>query len=147
MSLLYYPFILQGVLMTADEFYFHEKRGLARWEKIGHPLDSFFTLVTLSIPALFASSDSMLKVFIGFAIFSCIFITKDEFVHSEVCPKSEHWLHAMLFVLHPVIFLMTALLWMDSADHFFLRLQPFIVGSFMVYQIFRWSVPWNKLLK
>lgn len=147
MSLLYYPFIIQGAFMTVDEFYFHERRGLPQWEKIGHPLDSFLTFITLSMPALFPFNDLMLKFFIGFSIFSCLFITKDEFIHTERCSKIEHWIHAVLFLLHPVVFTMTALIWIKSADANFLKLQLLIVGGFMFYQIIRWSLPWPKLRK
>lgn len=147
MSLYYCPFILQGVFMTVDEFYFHERRGLPQWERIGHPLDSLSTLVPLSIPVIFSFNDLMLKIFIGFSICSCLFITKDEFIHSEKCSKAELWIHAVLFMLHPVVFIMTALLWMKSLDNDFLKLQPLIVAGFMFYQIMRWSFPWSKRLK
>lgn len=147
MNLLYYPFILQGAFMTVDEFYFHERRGLPQWEKVGHPLDSFLTLITLSIPAIFVFNDMSLKIFIGFAVFSSLFITKDEFIHSERCSKAEHWIHSVLFLLHPVVFMTTALIWMNATGNDFLKLQPLIVGGFMFYQILRWSLPWSKLLK
>jgi hypothetical protein len=144
MSLFYYPFILQGALMTADEFYFHERRGLPKWEKIGHPMDSLLTFVTLSIPAVFPYTVLMFKVFVGFSIFSSLFITKDEFIHCGRCSKGEHWVHAMLFILHPVVFMMTALIWMKSSNDIFLKLQPLIVVGFMFYQIIRWSFSWSK---
>lgn len=147
MSLLYYPFILQGAFMTVDEFLFHERRGLPQWEKIGHPVDSFFTFLTLAIPAVFTFNELMLRVYIGFSIFSCLLITKDEFIHSGRCTKAEHWIHAVLFLLHPLVFTTTAVIWMKSEGSIFLKIQPFIVGGFMFYQIIRWSVPWSKLRK
>ncbi|HWU42647.1 MAG TPA: hypothetical protein VN132_04380, partial [Bdellovibrio sp.] len=39
--------ILQGSIMLIDEFFFHHKRGLPRWERIGHPLDTITVLTCL----------------------------------------------------------------------------------------------------
>jgi hypothetical protein len=144
MSLYYLPFLIQGIFMTVDEFYFHERRGLPLWEKIGHPLDSFFTLVTLSLPAFFIYNESIFKTYLGLSLFSCLFITKDEFIHQDRCTKTEHWIHSVLFILHPIILIITLLVWITARDVFFLKLQPVVVGSFMIYQILRWSTPWSK---
>ena len=35
---------------------------------------------------------------------------KDEFVHSELCEPAENWLHAVLFILHPICFLSAELI-------------------------------------
>jgi len=141
MTLLYLPFILQGASMVVDEFYFHEKRGLPLWEKLGHPLDTltvFFCYAYL----LWGSGDPL--VYIGICSFSCLFITKDEFVHTEKCSGSEHWLHAMLFVLHPLSFLSAYYLF-QAQELSFLKIQTGVIFSFMLYQALRWSIPWQRL--
>jgi hypothetical protein len=146
MNYLYMPFLIQGLVMAWDER-FHQKRGLGRWERLGHPLDTLSVL----IPFIYVSSnpytEDSLIVFIWLSLFSCIFITKDEFVHSEQCSGFENWLHAVLFVLHPIIFICTGLLWNRDPDNAFLDIQPMLVGLFMTYQLLKWSIPWKKILK
>ena len=51
-------------------------------------------------------------LYAALGLFSCLFVTKDEFVHAKECVAGEQWLHALLFVLHPVILLSGALCWM-----------------------------------
>lgn len=137
------PFILQGVVMAVDEFYFHHKRGLPLWEKVGHPLD------TISVAIAYAylySGGTDLLTYLGLAGFSCVFITKDEFVHADLCGAIEQWLHGLLFVVHPVCFL--------SAWHLALAHGPegmryilFPLLVFLGYQVFRWSPLWIRRAK
>jgi hypothetical protein len=144
--ILYLPFILQGILMGVDER-LHYRRGLGLWERLGHPLDSLTVFVPLSFAAMndFTSDNS--KAFIILAAFSCVFVTKDELVHARECSGLEHWLHAVLFLLHPVVFLCTWIIWRDSPLSLFLSLQPVFVGTYMTYQVFKWSFPWTRLRK
>ncbi len=143
MKWIYLPFILQGICMLVDEFYFHHKRGLPRWERLGHPLDTltvFAALGSLLLPSV------NLNLYLGLSIFSCLFITKDEFVHKEECPASEQWLHSVLFILHPILFLCAYWLWQEN-DFGFLRIQTGIIVAFLFYQILRWSIPWRAISK
>lgn len=146
MSWLSLPFLLQGILMFWDER-LHQRRGLGTWERLGHPLDTMTVFVPLSYVAMNEISPQRLTVFCILAGFSCLFITKDEFVHTKECRGLEHWIHSVLFVLHPVIFLCTGLLWKHDPENQFLSYQPLIVGFFMTYQIARWSIPWKEILK
>lgn len=142
--LIFLPFILQGIVMIFDEFIMHERRSLPRWEQIGHPLDSLTVLVSYLFLVLFPYNELNFKIFVGLALFSCLFITKDEFVHAHECPPLEHWLHAMLFILHPLTFFSAGWLWMNDPGSLFLVIQPVVIGLFMIYQILRWSLPWQK---
>jgi hypothetical protein len=137
------PFILQGICMVVDEFYFHEKRGLARWESLGHPLDSLTVFVSLGFLLMAKPIEGNAAIFLGLSIFSCLFITKDEWVHRTECTGLENWLHAVLFVLHPIIFLCAGLLWWRG-ETFLLQVQVAIVGVFMLYQLLRWNISWAK---
>jgi hypothetical protein len=143
MKWLYLPFIFQGICMLVDEFYFHHKRGLPRWERLGHPLDTLTVLAALGYLLLPSVN---LNVYLGLSIFSCVFITKDEFVHKEQCPALEQWLHSLLFVLHPILFLSAYLLWQEN-DFSFLQIQTGIIVGFLFYQILRWSIPWRAISK
>lgn len=125
----------------------HHQRGLTLWERLGHPLDTLTVLVTLSYILINDYSEQGQMVYITLSIFSCLFITKDEFIHTEVCSSFEHWLHAALFILHPVIFLCAGLLWKYRPQDGFLNYWVVLTGLFMMYQIFRWSIPWKAILK
>ncbi len=48
--LLLIPFLVQTFLITFDEWYFHLKRGLPKWERIGHPLDTLTAIFCLLVP-------------------------------------------------------------------------------------------------
>jgi hypothetical protein len=142
-KLLYLPFLLQGGVMIFDEFYFHEKRGLPAWEKWGHPLDSLTVLICF---AYLLWSGGNLTTYIMLTIGSCLFITKDEFVHAGRCSRLEHWLHALLFILHPLSFLAAYLL-MERGDLLIIKVQTAVIFCFMIYQIFRWSISWRVSVK
>ncbi len=125
----------------------HHQRGLALWERLGHPLDTLTVFVTLSYIVINDYTEQGQMVYIMLSIFSCLFITKDEFIHTKVCSAFEHWLHAVLFILHPMIFLCAGILWKYQPQDEFLNYWAILTGLFMMYQIFRWSIPWKAVLK
>ncbi len=140
MVLLLVPLILQGSAMFFDEFYFHRKRGLPKWERIGHPIDSLSVMICYLFIYLQPFSDRNLSVYIGLCAFSSLLVTKDEFVHTERCEARENWLHAILFVLHPITFFAAGVIWMHSLGSGFLLAQVILIFVFMVYQIVHWSL-------
>lgn len=144
MFLLTLPFLFQGAAMFFDEFYFHRKRGLGLWERIGHPVDTFSVFLCYAYLLNFDFSLSHLNIFIGLCLFSCLLITKDEFIHTEVCVAQENWLHSLLFVLHPICFLCAGVFWWQGVNLDFLKIQTAIVLVFMAYQILFWSVQWKR---
>ncbi len=146
MKLLHLPFLLQGILMLYDEV-LHRRRGLGAWERMGHPLDTFTVFVPLAFAATRDFTEARLWIFVLLGIFSSIFITKDEFVHARECGPREHWVHAVLFVLHPLIFVAAGFLWwLDPAD-LLLGAQPLVLGGFMTYQIIYWSYVWKPIAR
>jgi hypothetical protein len=135
--------MFQGIAMFVDEFYFHEKRGLELWEKVGHPLDTITVFLSYSY-LIWGSGD--LLIYICLSVFSCLFITKDEFIHTKVSSAGEHWLHAVLFILHPICFLAAYFLKLNEEIEF-LKIQTLVVFIFMFYQALRWSYPWGLKTK
>jgi hypothetical protein len=127
--------ILQGLLMFFDEFKYHHQRGLKLWERVGHPIDSFFFL----LPFLYTQFFSNVYIFIGLSIFSCLIITKDEFVHNEECLAGEQWLHSILFIVHPVSLFLLFLAWENSLNSL-IQIQSLIIFIFMLYQIIYWNL-------
>jgi hypothetical protein len=160
--LILFPFIFQTLIIFLDEFYFHWKRDLPRWERIGHPLDTLSVLLCFGYVLFFPYDGWHLKIYIGIALFSCVFVTKDEFVHKECCPASEQWLHALLFLNHPVILTLLWILWVvykaeqipSFLLHFekdrgivasFLWMQTALVGLYALYQALYWNVIRKKV--
>ncbi len=142
------PMLLQGLSILFDEFYFHHKRRLPRWEIIGHPLDTLTVIATLAL-AIFASpTQANGFVYVAIGLFSTFFVTKDEWVHSEKCQPSENWLHSILFVLHPTVFVSAAMIWLNPGQVLESQTQEFlkqalyghfaIINLFLLYQIVYW---------
>lgn len=105
------PFGLQMVCMAFDELYFHRRRGLPQWERIGHPLDTLTVVICLLWLLSVPPGSVAVAIYAGLAIFSCLFVSKDEWVHHKHCPAGEQWVHALLFTLHPLVLLSAGLLW------------------------------------
>lgn len=155
------PFIAQMIIIGIDEGYFHLKRGLPKWERIGHPLDTLSILICFLFVLFIPFSPAALKWYIGLSVFSCLLVTKDEFVHKHHCPASENWLHALLFLNHPIVLSALGLIWTAASengsqywltswlDHpamlsLFLIVQTIGVFLFMAYQIIYWNFIWKE---
>jgi hypothetical protein len=132
-------FSLQALFMWADEWVYHRRRGLPRWERWGHPLDSVAYLSALVVPALAAPAAPWIHLYIILAIFSCLLVTKDEWVHTEQCAAGEHWVHAVLFLIHPSVLIFVGLSWVSNEAVALRGSLPVLIGVFACYQIARWS--------
>jgi hypothetical protein len=155
------PFLMQAAVMFFDEFYFHVRRGLPKWERIGHPLDTLTVLLCMAYVVWIPFSGSALVVYVLLAGFSSLFVTKDEFIHKEHCPASEQWLHALLFTLHPITLCCAGFMWpvaqgvevtpwvtrwLDHPEalHTFLQMQFGAMSLFFVYQVFYWNYVYDQ---
>jgi hypothetical protein len=150
--LVFLPLLIQAIAISVDEFYFHFRRGLPLWERIGHPIDTASVLVCLLFTLFVPYSPLALKWYIALALFSCILVTKDEWIHKHHCPGSENWLHALLFLNHPVILTVCGFFWSPhiaswlpsfTTRHLCLFAQTVGVMVFMGVQIVYWNV-WRK---
>lgn len=147
--------------MLFDEGYFHLRRGLPRWERIGHPIDTLSVLLCLSFILLIPFSKLNLFFYILLSSLSCILVTKDEFVHKHHCPAAENWLHALLFTLHPITLATAGFMWPviqgvevapwitdwlnnKQALHLFLQMQCLATILFFFYQIIYWNFVWHE---
>jgi hypothetical protein len=155
------PFALQTGVILIDEGYFHLRRGLPRWERIGHPVDTFSVLICMGFVIFVPFSIKTLTLYIVLASLSCLLITKDEFVHKEHCPAAENWLHAILFILHPITLTAAGFIWpvvqgvevapwianwLSNREflRLFLYIQWGMMASFMFYQIIFWNFFWKS---
>jgi hypothetical protein len=128
---------LHALLISIDEAH-HRQRGLPRWERVGHPIDTASVLACYLVALLLEPARSALVAYVLLAAFSCLLITKDEFVHARECSPGEHWLHAMLFVLHPLLLIAAALLWV-TGERGMLSIPATATALFGLYQVIYWS--------
>lgn len=126
--------IFQGLLMFFDEFIFHHQRGLKKWERVGHPIDSFFFFLPFAYTQIFSN----VEIFIGLCVFSSFLVTKDEFVHHKECGAKEQWLHAVLFLIHPVALYGLWVAWRNDLNQI-IQIQSAVIFIFMIYQILFWN--------
>lgn len=145
------PFALQGLAMSVDEFCFHQKRGLPLWERAGHPLDTLSVLICfLYLKRHTTPSAEDLMTYLRLALFSCLLITKDEWIHCHVCTPVEHWIHSVLFLLHPICLALAAWIWWHQWAGNFLIWESGALVAFLTYQIIYWNcirgthLPWKK---
>lgn len=155
------PFALQALGMAFDEGYFHIRRGLPKWERIGHPIDTSTVLVCMGFVLFVPFSTTTLWIYIVLASFSSIVVTKDEFVHKKHCPAMENWLHAVLFTLHPITLACAGFMWPVVQGYevtpwiarwlnnreallLFLQMQFGAMIVFFFYQIVFWNLIWKE---
>jgi hypothetical protein len=141
------PFGLQAAALLFDDFYFHRRRGLPLWERLGHPIDTASVLACFVFLLRVPQSPSAIRIYAVLAIVSCLCVTKDEFVHAEKCSGGEHWLHAVSFILHPLVLIAGALLWHlpdNAGAQLLLRAQTALLALVFAYQVLYWNIPWPK---
>ncbi len=133
------PFVVQGAAMAFDEFWLHRKRNLPLWERVGHPLDTLTLIACLGWAATQPPGGTQRMIFATLAVISCLMITKDEWIHSRECQPIEQWVHALLFVLHPVVLGMAYLGWTQGYGRGVILAQLLTVSAFFVYQVVYWN--------
>jgi 2-polyprenyl-6-hydroxyphenyl methylase/3-demethylubiquinone-9 3-methyltransferase len=134
------PIAVQGLAMLVDEGVFHRRRGLPRWERIGHPLDTLTIAACLGwLLATTPSTEHALAIYVALCVVSALFVTKDEAVHAKLCGAGEQWLHSILFVIHPIVLGTFAWLWW-TGHRDVLVVQLAVTGAFGVYQVVYWNV-------
>lgn len=153
------PLIFQGAAMAFDELHFHRKRGLGPWERIGHPIDTLTVVACLAWVLFLPPSRPAAIGYLVLAIVSCLLITKDEWVHARRCDGGEHWVHALLFLVHPVTLAMVGLVWPSlhaqtnawipwfAPDRFLFLVvtgQFALTSAFCIYQIAYWNLSWLR---
>ena len=85
-----------------------------------------------------------LPVYIALGAFSCLFVTKDTPLHARVCNAGEMWLHAVLFVLHPLVFVASGFIWWFGLAPGLLAGQLVVMLVYASYQFFYWRWWWHR---
>jgi hypothetical protein len=142
--LLVAPALVQTALMAIDEGWFHRRRGLPRFERLGHPVDTASVALAYAWLAAVPPTRGHAAVFAALALASCLTVTKDEWIHARVCTPGEHWLHALLFVLHPIALAGFGVLWWTHHRAPVAVALALTVG-FGAYQLIAWSIPWRSI--
>ncbi len=138
------PFLAQAGLMFIDEWICHERRGLGRWERIGHPVDTLTVIACYGLLTFSAPSTTALLIYLGLSVVSCLVITKDEGVHSAECGPLEQWIHALLFILHPVTLGAAAWAWWNGRGQVAIPALLASTCGVLLYQWIRWNRPGAK---
>ena len=132
--------MLQALTLSVDELVFHRKRGLPRWERLGHPLDTLTAALCYGwLATMPANGASAVPVYVALCAFSCLFITKDELVHARLCEPLETWLHAVLFVLHPIVFLSFFVIWQAGVHEWIIQGALASSLALLTYQAAYWN--------
>jgi hypothetical protein len=146
MSLLWILILGQGALIIWDELYFHRRRGLGRWERVGHPLDSMGMALCLGFLYFSQPHPEMRAMYSVLAVASCLGVTKDEWIHAKQCQPPEQWLHACLFLLHSAILVTAFFSWTAGAESRTLLLGACGALGLGILQIGIWSTAWRERL-
>jgi hypothetical protein len=144
LALVLAPLVIQALAMLVDEAFYHRRRGLPRWERIGHPIDTLTVLACYAWLLSVRPSPSHALAYGILAALSSLFVTKDEAVHSRRCSAGEHWVHALLFVLHPVVFLAAGALWWTGRCRLVVVAGAGLTAAFGAYQLLYWNGPWRR---
>lgn len=151
---LFIPLVVQTLCMAVDELYFHRQRALPPWERWGHPLDTLTVLACFGWLYWLPPSTFSVSLYAALSLFSCFFVTKDEAVHHRFCSAGEHWVHALMFMLHPLILLSAGLLWpvlhgqalafisYNGFERMFLLGNVLLTFGFGLYQLLYWNLLW-----
>lgn len=145
--------------MGFDELYFHRARGLGPWERVGHPIDTLSVVACLGWVLVLRPNRVAAVSYVVMAIVSCLLITKDEWVHARRCGPGEHWVHALLFLVHPVMLGAVGVIWPalharsaaalpwiagDRLLFFVVAAQFALTAAFFAYQVAYWNLPWPR---
>ena len=122
--------------------YFIESAGCRAGERLGHPLDTLTTALCYAWLVLTPPGRShALGVYVALCAFSCLFITKDEFVHARLCePPSKPGCTRCSSVLHPSrVSRIWRDLWRSGTDLWLIELELALTLALLVHQLVYWS--------
>ncbi len=134
---------VQGLAIFVDEVFFHRKRGLPKWERISHPIDTMTVILCLLYLVFMPRTPTTETIYYVMVGVSSILVTKDEWEHRKFCTAEEMWLHAVLFLMHPLV-LLTAMTGWGSSPEVLLMVSAGIF-CFLAYQIVYWGFLEPKL--
>lgn len=134
----------QSLGLLVDEFYFHHRRDLNSWERLGNPLDTLTALLCFAFLCGEAPSPSHASIYGALAIFSTLFVLKDESFQLRTCTLREHRLHTIMFLWHPVAYFAAYKLWVSELWRVFLHGQLYFLAFFLVYQLSYWNLLWRE---
>lgn len=136
--------VAQALLMLVDELFFHRRRGLPRWERIGHPLDTATVAACYAWLVATTPAPNHALVYAALVVGSCLFVTKDEPLHATECSAGEHWVHSVLFTLHPAVLAGAGLLWWTHRGATLIAVQLALTIAFALYQTIYWQLHEGK---
>ena len=110
-ALIVAPIVVQACAALLDEWFFHRRRVLGTWERVGHPLDTLLVIIPLSLAVCCEFSERVFIFYSILALLSCLLVLKDEYIHHSCCGWQEQLLHAIMFQCHPLVFVSMGFAW------------------------------------
>jgi hypothetical protein len=141
MKLFLFVSALQGAAIFFDEVFFHRRRGLPKWERVGHPIDTLTVVACLLFLYFVERTLTTEIIYYVMAGISCLCVTKDEWVHRKFCSAEEMWLHGVLFMLHPLVLFSAMAVW-ETAGTTLLAVSA-AVFAFFLYEVIYWNFIWK----
>ena len=138
------PFVVQAAVMFVDERVYHRRRGLPRYERIGHPIDTLSAALCYAWLVFARPTRAHACAYAAIAIVSALVVTKDEPIHARACSPGEHWVHALLFMLHPIVLGAAAYVWWTGRLRALLVAELALTIAFAAYQLAYWNGPWRR---
>lgn len=135
------PLILQGVLVGVDELFCHRSRGLSLLEARLHIIDTLLAALPLLVILVAGQiTSSTMAIYTVVSTLSCLSITKEEGLHQKVCGPWEHWIHSLMFMVHPLVYISLGYQWVNNTANLApIALTYFIMMlSFTLYQLVYW---------
>jgi hypothetical protein len=90
-------------LFAYDEYALKRKRSLSQSEINSALIDGFLFLSIVALTIFTNFSSTLSYVYIGLAVLSCASIIKNEFFYPDTIKREERVVHALMYVLHPLI--------------------------------------------
>ncbi len=137
--------VLHACLFGYDEYFLKRKRELSQAEINSGILDGILFLFVVSLTIFTTFSESLGYIYIGFSGLSCISIVKNEFFYPKDIERVERIVHALLYVLHPLILYCFYASWkmgffVSDMTYWMLQLCYLILGvKTVTYHIVYWN--------
>lgn len=142
--------LLHGILFTFDEYIVHKKRSLSQKEVNSGLIDGVLFLSTVAL-TLFTKFSSLLEIiYISLGFLSCVAIIKHEMFLPPDITKRERVIHAVLYILHPLILYAFYVSWKSdffntNLTYWMMQLGYFALGfKAITYHVIYWNYVYER---
>ncbi len=137
--------IFHAFAFAYDEYVLNKRRDLSQGEINSALIDGIIYLSTVAFTIFTTYSDVLGSLYVFLASCSCISIIKNEYFYPNNLPKIERIIHAILYILHPLILYAFYLSWKENffqtnMTYWMLQLGYMALGfKAMSYHVIYWN--------